>query len=127
MMQSRNGRSTADASEDPLGRLLHEEFSRETEAQRGQLPDPELIRTLARLNAGNRYRSWIARTGLYAEALAMSAITAVVAFWWIDAMQGLEALLPATLAGAPAKGGLGLVGGLLGASLYWVRSFFTGG
>lgn len=121
-------RSTiTDSPSDPaLEAALRRQFSEEIEAQRDRLPDPGLMMLMAELESGGRQRAWNARLVCWAEALALGAVAAVAAFWFPDAATGIESLLPSAVAEAHGSAGPGLIGGLFGASLYFLRSLIRG-
>lgn len=105
---------------------LRRQFSEEIEAQRDRLPDPGLMMLMSDLESGGRQRARNVRLVCWAEALALGAVAAVAAFWFPDAATGIETLLPTAVAEAHGSAGPGLVGGLFGASLYFLRSLIRG-
>lgn len=107
--------------EDALESLLRREFARDIEAQGAQLPDPQLIMLMARLSEGARRRPWYEPVRRWSEAIALSTVAGILGLWWADGARGLESLAPAVAAEASWAGQLGLSGGILGASLWWVR------
>lgn len=105
---------------------LRRQFSEEIEAQRDRLPDPGLMMLMSDLESSGRQRALNVRLVCWAEALALGAVAAVAAFWFPDAATGIETLLPTAVTEAHGSAGPGLVGGLFGASLYFLRSLIRG-
>ena len=113
-------------SDAALEAALRRQFSEEIEAQRDNLPDPGLMMLMSELESGGRQRAWNARLVYWAEALALGAVATVAAFWFPDAATGIETLLPSAVAEAHGSAGPGLIGGLFGASLYFLRFLIRG-
>jgi len=120
-------RPIADGPSDAaLEAALRRQFSVEIEAQRDKLPDPGLMMLMSELESGGRLRARNARLVCWTEALALGAVATVAAFWFPDAATGIEALLPSAVAEAHGNAAPGLIGGLFGASLYFLRSLIRG-
>lgn len=111
---------------DALEGALRQQFSGEIEAQRDKLPDPGLMLLMSELESNRRQRNWSARLVSWAGALALGAVTAVAALWFPDAAASIETLLPAAVVEASGNSGPGLAGGLIGTSLYLLRSLIGG-
>ena len=113
-------------SDAALEAALRRQFSAEIEAQRDKLPDTGLMMLMSELESGGQHRARNARLVSWAEALALGAVATVAAFWFPDAATGIETLLPTAVAEAHGSAGPGLIGGLFGASLYFLRSLIRG-
>ncbi len=107
--------------DDELESLLRATFETEIAVQRGRTPSREFVLLMARIDEYNRRQSKLAAIQTWSEILMVTAIAALMTFWWSPATSGLEAIRPLAQTSVSWSLMLGLAAGFLTVLLFWTQ------